>query len=66
MNIFNPPPKKDIEKFRGWQIQKVESNKPYYIAYFIKSPTKAPIMLHNTNLENLKKQITGSRLRKGV
>lgn len=64
--MFKVAPKKDIEIFRGWRIQKVEDKNPYYMAYFIKSPTKAPIMMHSTNLEELKKRIAGSNLRKGV
>ena len=64
--MFNLAPKKEIEIFKGWRIQRVEDKNPYYMAYFLKSPTKAPIMLHNTDLEKLKKQITGTRLRKGV
>ncbi len=64
--MINLAPKKQIEKFKGWQLYEVQAKNPYYMAYFIKSPTKAPIMLHNTNLDNLKKQIAGSKFRKGV
>ncbi len=64
--MFNLAPTKQIGIYKGWKIKKVESSNPYYMAYFLKSPTKAPIMLHNTDLENLKKQISGTNLRKGV
>lgn len=64
--MFNLAPTKQIGIYKGWNINKVESSNPYYMAYFLKSPTKAPIMLHNTDLENLKKQISGTNLRKGV
>lgn len=57
---------KEIERFKGWKISKVESKEPYFMAYFLKSPTKAPIMMHHTDLEELKDKITKSNLRKGV
>lgn len=64
--MFSNNEKKDVGIYKGWRLQLVNGNKPYYMAYFLKSPTKAPIMMHNTNLEKLKKQIAGSNLRKGV
>lgn len=64
--MFNLAPKKEIGKFKGWKISRVEDKNPYYIAYFLKSPTKAPIMMHHTDLEKLKKRIAGGNLKKGV
>ena len=54
--------KKQIEKYKGWDIFEIENEKKIeYIAYLYLSPDKMPSMKWNNNLETLKQNIDKAR-----